>query len=331
MNTFAQANPDAKAPDLPDIHAKWIELKTKRIKQFPQNNLRASSAGHPCDRFHYHAIHDWREKELHDPILQSIFDEGKLHERDLMQTLSDLGFEVVEQQRSFQIEKPLITGSIDGIMRHEGNDYPFDAKSISPHDFDAVTAIEDLLYSKKIYQRNYPAQMQLYLLMTGNELGFLLFKNKVTGEPKQVWCQIDYDYCEKILKRAERVYLALKSETPPTRIEDLDACMKCNFRHVCLPDIQFGPGVIPIDDKELEDLLTRRFSLEGAAKGFKFLDETIKEAVTQGGVGEKICGDYLIRVTEHERTTKEPITWNEKITKYFRTQFLKLKKDGKDG
>jgi len=321
MNTA----PKTITGSLPDIEGAWREFKRKRIKQFPQNNLRASSAGHPCDRYHYHSIHDWRERELHDEVLQSIFDEGNLHEKDVIGQLNAMGFQIVEQQRSFQLEKPLITGSIDGILRWEGQDFPFDVKSISPFDFKKISAIEDLIYSRKVHQRNYPAQLQLYLLMSGNETGCLIFKNKLTGEIKPIWCQIDYDYTEKVLKRAERVYAALSESKPPERINDLDVCGDCPFKHVCLPDLKLGEGVLAIDDMELQALLERRDALAAAAKEFKAVDDEVKEAVTIGGAGEKICGPFLVRVSEHERKNKVADTWHEEITKYLRTQITKMK------
>ena len=146
--------------DLPNIEQAWLEHKRNRIKQFPMNNLRASSVGHPCDRYHYYSIKMWRDKPLHDETLQSIFDEGNLHEHAVIRELSDMGFEVVEQQRSLQIDSPLITGHIDGILRYKNRDFPFDVKSISPWEFQRISAAEDMLFSHKIYQRNYPAQLQ---------------------------------------------------------------------------------------------------------------------------------------------------------------------------
>jgi len=309
---------------LPDIEAKWKEYKAKRVKQYPQNNLRASSIGNPCERYHYHSIHDWREKVLHDELLQSIFDEGNLHEKDVMRQLNEMGFEIVEQQRAFQLDKPLVTGHIDGILRWHGQDYPFDVKTISPYEFDRIDAIEDLILSKKLYQRNYPAQLQIYMLMTNCEYGFLLFKNKLTGAIKTIWAQIDFDYCDQLLKRAERVYTALQACTPPDRCNSFDVCKDCPYAHLCLPDIKMGEGVIPIDDMELQALLERREQLEAAAKEFKAIDSDIKGAVTVGGVGEKICGPFLVRVTEHERKNKVADTWHEEISTYFKTQILKL-------
>ena len=319
-----QPQPKPLSGALPDIEGAWRVYKQKKITLYPQNALRASSIGDPCERMHYHSIHDWKERELPNYVQQSIFDEGSLHEKDIMRQLAEIGFVVIEQQRSFQMEKPLITGHIDGILLWEGQRIPFDAKSISPHDYVKINSAEDMLHSPKHWHRKYPGQLQIYLLMAEEETGCFILKNKVTGEMKPIWMQVDYDYCEKLLQRAERVYKALKAEVPPERCNDLDVCLKCSFKHICLPDLKMGPGVQAIDDAELAGLLDRRETLAPMAKEFEKIDEQVKEAAKAAGAGEKVCGEYLLRVKEYERTTKVALTWDEKKESYLRTQILKL-------
>ena len=310
--------------NLPEIEKVWKEYKSKRIKQFPQNNLRASSVGNTCKRYHYMSIKNWREKPIHDYMLQSIFDEGNYHETLVIQELQNMGFEIMHQQRPIQIDKPLITGHIDGILRHNEIDYPFDVKTMSPWAFDSVNSAEDLMFSKKVYQRQYPAQLQLYLLMSGNEHGCFIMKNKVTGELKAIWMQIDYDYLEPILKRAEAVYEDLKNETPSDRCNDFDLCNNCDFRHICLPDIKNDPNVFVMDDMELAGMLDRREELKENRDEFEKIDKIIKGQAVIGGFGDKLCGDYMLKVQEFIRKTKVPIDFTIKETPYFRTKIIKL-------
>lgn len=310
--------------DLPDIEGAWLAYEARKIKQNPQNNLRGSDIGFPCDRYHYHAIRDWKERTLHDPETQGVFDEGHLHEKDVTMKLMEMGFEIVEQQRSFQLDKPLITGHIDGKLRWNGRTFPYDVKSIQPFDFAKIASAEDLLYSKKVHLRKYPAQLQIYLLMSGEEIGCFILKNKITGRLRPIWMAIDYDFCEQLLKRGERAYKAIETGSPPDRTTDFDVCMKCPFRHICLPDLKAGPGITPIDDAELSGMLERREQLSPLAKEFEELDEEIKEQAKAGGVGEKVCGDFLLRVKEQKKKTKVPLTWEEKETSYLVTKILKL-------
>ena len=310
--------------DLPDIAGAWRAYKEKRIKQSPQNNLRASSIGHTCERYHYHSIHDWKERPLHDAILQSIFDEGNLHETDTIRQLTEMGFGVVESQRAFQMDKPLVTGSIDGILLWEGRRFPFDVKSVKDTIFQELESAEDMMFSKKHWHRQYPAQLQMYLLLTNQEVGCFILKNKTTGEIKPIWMQIDYDYTEQLLKRAERVYSALKAEEPGPRVNDFDICTECPFKALCLPDLRAGPGVIVIEDAEIASLLDRRAEIEDTAKEFKEIDETVKEQAKARGKGDLVCGSWMIRVTEYNRKEKVALTWEEKISTFLKTQIVKI-------
>lgn len=310
---------------LPDIHQIWREYKKSKIAAYPQNTLRASTLGNPCDRFHFYSIKNWKERALHDEILQSIFDEGNLHEEDVIRQLKAAGLEIVEQQRSFQHDRPLITGHIDGIIRWNGKSYPFDVKSISPFDYQKINCAEDLIFSKKIHQAQYPAQLQLYMLMMGADQGCFILKNKLTGEIKPIWMQIDYDYCESLLKRAERVYAAIQADSAPERIDDSSKCTKCTFAHICLPDVQFEKSTMLMDDAELAGMLERRASLESAADEFEELDKSIKEVVKSTGDGERICGDFLLKIQSYNQKRKIPLTWEESESTVSKVQILKLK------
>lgn len=319
-----EPQPELLAGDLPDIAGAWLTFKEKRIKQHPQNNLRASSIGHPCDRFHYYSIHDWKEKPLHDARLQSIFDEGYLHEQDTIRQLGEMGFKIIEFQRAFQMDKPLITGSIDGILVWENRRIPFDVKSMKDTLFNEIESAEDLMFSKKHWHRQYPAQLQMYLLLTGEEIGCFILKNKSTGEIKPIWMHLDYEYAEQLLKRAERVYQALAKEEPGQRINDFDVCTDCPFKAICLPDIKAGPGVQLIEDMEFSGLLDRRAQLEPQAREFKEVDDEVKEQAKARGIGDLVCGDWMLRVTEHKRKEKVAITWEDKESSFMKVKFVKL-------
>lgn len=309
---------------LPDIEAAWKEHKRKKIKQAPQNTLRASTLGFPCDRHHYHSLKDWDKKQLHDEVLQSIFDEGSLHEKAVIKELMDIGFEIIEFQRALQHDKPLITGHIDGIIRWNGRDLPFDVKSIS-YGFDDIQSAEDLLYSKKLWQRSYPAQLQLYLYMAArDEVGCFILKDKMTGRIKPVWMQIDYDYLESLLKRAERVYAAVEKGEPPAKINNYEICDECDFKNICLPDIRLDEGMILLEDKALKDCLDKWWELKDAAKEWNAVDKKIKDACKASGqTGEMIVGDYLIKVSSYTTEKKIPLTWEIEKSIVFKTQILK--------
>jgi CRISPR/Cas system-associated exonuclease Cas4 (RecB family) len=308
--------------DLPDIVEAWRTLKSKKIKQHPQNCLRASSIGNGCDRYHYYSIKNWRDRVMHGPETQAIFDEGFLHEEATIKDLKEMGFEIVEQQRACQLDKPLITGHIDGIMLWENQRFPFDVKSIADYDFHKINSAEDLLYSKKAHQRSYPAQLQIYLLQHEEETGCFILKNKQTGAIKAIWMQMDYDFIETILKRAERVYAAIEKEAIPNRTDDESWCRYCAFKQLCLPPSSFGDGVKPIDDLELAGLLERREQLAPLSKEFNEVDKTIKSFFDKEG--EYLCADYLIKSQKINVKRKIATEWDEIETSYIKNKIIKL-------
>lgn len=312
---------EALPDELPPIEEKWRDYMRSQIKQFPQNNLRASSIGHVCDRYHYYSIKNWRDREIHDENLQSIFDEGKKHEVLVIQQLQNIGFEIIETQSAFQHDDPLITGHIDGILEWQGKKYPFDVKTTQSWTFNSLNSAEDFLYSDKIYHKNYVAQLQMYLLMTSNPIGCLIMKDKGTGAIKPVWMQIDYAFCENLLKRAERVYKNITAKEPGKRTENLDHCIKCDFKHLCLPEIKLSEGVKIIDDMELEGMIDRREQLSETKSEFDKLDKQIKKLVKPLGEGENICGKYLVRNKEYRRKRLVP---SEEEYTMLTTKFLKI-------
>lgn len=313
----------------PPIEEGWKEVKQASIKKFPQHFIRASSAGHPCHRYHWHSIKDWEKVPKHDVILQSIFDEGHLHETHTIRLLSEIGevkgFEVVEQQRSYVFPKPKITGRIDGKILWKKKGIPFDVKTINPWDFQKLSSAEDFLYSKKVHQRNYIAQIQLYMLMSNSEYGMLILKDKQTGQIKVIMMQMDYAFCESILKRAEKVYQDLEKGEPGARTKDQTLCIKCPYAFICLPDLTSGKGIELLKDPDFESKLSRREELSKASKEYSEIDKEVKETFKEIGVGEYVVGKFLGTVTEINVKRRKVLTYEEETKKEVRIKILRVK------
>jgi CRISPR/Cas system-associated exonuclease Cas4 (RecB family) len=255
-----------------------------------------------------------------------------LHEKDVEKKLREIGYEVEGLQKEFRLEKPLVTAHIDGMLRRDGGEWaPYDAKSVNPWDFDGLDSAEDFIHSKKVHQRNYPAQILLYMLATGCEHGCLILKNKQTGQIKDVW----FDFNEHVgildeaLKRAERAYKAKDNKSPPNRTDDRSLCAKCDFKDICLPDLLANGGVEFINSDDLQQKLEKRETLKTAADEFNDLDEEIKKTLKETGTGEKAIGDFLITIKERVTTRKKPITFTEETTSYLTVNIGKI--GGKDG
>ena len=170
--------------------------------------------------------------------------------------------------------------------------------------------------------------MYLYLIMSGEEEGIFIFKNKDTGQLKQININLDYAEAEQIVKKLERVNANIRFNKTPERIIDRSTCQYCDFRHICLPD-EAQSGISFSDDAELLNLLEARESLKANAKDYDEVDEKIKNFMKAKGAGEYlISGKYQIKVKSIDTTDydvpkdiKEPY---KIIRKSIRTEIVKL-------
>lgn len=274
------------------INERLFKAKADKIKVYPCNNLRASNLGHPCERYLYLLIKHWDEQKPHDVGLQCIFDLGNTLEEHTIKNIKEAGFEVITPTvRSWKIEKPLITGREDIRIKDENGELlPVEIKGISPFEFDKLNTVEDFIKSKRPYIRGYPAQLQTYMLYFGKEKGFFALTNKLTGETKFIDMPFDYEYAENLLQKAERIYAALDSDTPPEACEDISVCESCSLAHIC-GECRRVPADIDLDE-ELDTLIDRKNELAAAKKEYEQIDKEIKARV--GERDNVITGQYLI-------------------------------------
>lgn len=274
------------------INERLFKAKADKIKVYPCNNLRASSIGHPCERYLYLLLRHWDEQKPHDVGLQNIFDLGNTLEEHTIKNIKEAGFEVITPTvRSWKIEKPLITGREDIRIKDENGELlPVEIKGISPFEFDKLNTVEDFMKSKRSYIRGYPAQLQTYMLYFGKEKGFFALTNKLTGETKFIEMPFDYEYAESLLQKAERIYKALETEQPPEACDDISVCESCSLAHVC-GECRRIPTDIDLDE-ELDALIDRKNELAAAKKEYEQIDKEIKARV--GERDKVITGQYLI-------------------------------------
>lgn len=277
------------------INEKLFLAKAEKIKVYPCNNLRASNLGHPCERYLYLLIKHWEEQKPHDVGLQNIFDLGITLEEHTIANIKEAGYEVVTptvRSWKIQVKGGIITGREDIRIKDENGELlPVEIKGISPFEFDNLNTVEDFLKSKKPYIRAYPAQLFAYLYKYAKEHGFFALTNKLTGQTKFIDVPLDYEYGESLLQKAERIYAALASDTPPEACEDISMCEGCALQHIC-GECRRVPTDIDLDD-ELDALIARKAELADAQKEYYAVDKQIKERI---GEREKvITGQYLIQ------------------------------------
>jgi len=296
----------------PDIIAKVDELKLSKIRKQPCASNRASAIGDYCERKLYYMRVDW-DKAQDTPLeLQYIFEEGHDQEIAIIRDIQASGIKVIRQQESFVWRDHQITGSIDGMIVVDDGVIPFDAKSMSPFVWDKISDIDSL--KKFSWTKKYVAQIIIYMLMSNQSRGILIFKNKSTGRMKQLNFVLDdfLDLAEEQIQKADRINNAVLTETVPPTIDDVDECKRCQFRLHCLPD-QNLDALDFVDNDELDAMLTRKNELVAAYKEYDDLCDQIKDVVKGKSM---ICGNWHITgkwIDKKESHVKASQYWKSTI------------------
>lgn len=295
-----------------EVNAKLFKAKQNKITIYPCTHLRASNLGHPCERYLYLLIKHWQEQKPIDVSLQNIFDLGNTLEEHTIKNIKEAGYEVITPTcRSWQIDDPLITGREDIRIKDENGELlPVEIKGISPFEWDKLKTIDDFKNSKKAYIKGYPAQLQIYMFYFAKEKGFFALTNKLTGETRFVEMPFDWDYADELLKKAERIYKCLKTDTLPESCSDISYCENCQLAHICGTRRNSTDILI---DEELDSLINRKQELQPLKSEYEKIDKQIKSKV---GQREKvITGQYLIQrkdITRESYTV--PLATYSKLT-----------------
>lgn len=272
---------------------KVIERKQAKIRKRPCHSNRASSIGHVCERKLVFDRTRWQDATLYDVGLQFIFDEGNLQERQVLRDLADADVTVIDQQRDYEWKPYQLTAHLDGKVLDEAQrPCPLEIKSMSPFIFKQISTAEDILCSKKPYIRAYAAQMQVYLLLSNSHRGVFLFKDKSSGQLKEIWMELDMEFAESLIQKCERINQHVEAGTTPDPIPwDEDVCGRCPYAHICLPEAK-REAMDLTNDPELEQQLIRRAALAPLRKEYQDLDEEVKDKLKERP--KVLCGDFLI-------------------------------------
>ena len=290
---------------LPDVIGDIHKAIASEIRSYPVRSNWCSKLGHPCERHAVHNRTDWDKKQKHSVTTEMIFQGGKMIEKHIARTyLIKAGYDVVEEDRPVDTERSgtlrrlQISGNLDFVIRKSGTrkEFPVEVKSINQWDFENINSIEDMTLSKKVWHRGYPAQLMLYMFGKDFETGMFLMINKATFEPKAIWTQLDYDYVEKLLKKAESTNKHMAAGTLPERIEyDDSICGRCEFAHVCLPDYMRSEAKV-MTDPEMEDKLEELEALNVKVKPINDRVEELKDWRKKqfDGISKAIVGKFMV-------------------------------------
>jgi len=278
---------------LPDVVGAIATAKEAKRKVFPCHTNRASQIGAECVReLVYHRTR-WKDRKLPDLGLQFVFDGGQVTEAYAEQMLREAGYQVLEQQRAFQINEKgeNITGHLDMKIGYNGKAFPCEVKGLSGWTWSDINTIEDMFTHRYHYVRRYPAQLLIYMYGTNSEIGCFLLVSKQNWQPKVIWVKLSdhLDYVESLLQKAVIINQHVKEDTLPDFTENQELCKHCDFEHICCPPYEYEGKVVV--DAELEELLDRRATLLETKKEYDHLDKELKTFIKGK---EMVVGRWVI-------------------------------------
>lgn len=276
------------------LRERFEKLMKSRIKGSPVHALRASSIGHECERYLFYEQTQHEKRVMHGVGLQALFDLGNQMEAYTVRLLEDMDFVIEERNRSFHDRQHQITGHLDGRLRLKswpaGFTIPIEIKGLNPYTADTIETIDHIRHAKSAWVRRYYSQLQMYQWLGDDQWGLFVLLNKSTGWPEFIPCQIDRPFIAKLLEKADLVRDAVLSGKPPERRRTQE-CSRCPYVHVCLPDIDFGPGLQTLDVPELVEAIRLREENREAHKSFESADRIIKKLLPKEP-GDLLIGPY---------------------------------------
>ncbi|MFH1690883.1 MAG: hypothetical protein ABIE42_11730 [Candidatus Eisenbacteria bacterium] len=293
-----------------DVAAKFMarDLEAIQREKWSSRSMsnRASGLDDPCERrLYYHRTDGDKAAPVSDD-LQSIFLEGRLHERDVVKRLDNADLRLLREQSTEHWDAFRISGHIEGEIEHKGFVILGEIKSIHGALYDRVDSVSDLRDASGFLRKWY-GQVQIYMLLRSREAGVIFIKSKQTGRVKALPVALDLEYAEGLLKKAERINAAFDKGEPPAFSETLDECRRCGYwGRVCNPPTESGEGATVILDPHLIEAARVWMETRHEASRFRDADNTLKKALV--GKTLAVVGDVVAVSTTTERKgyTVEP-------------------------
>ncbi len=277
---------------------KWLQSKIFRSRW---KSLRSSGIGDVCNRriFYYMTCGELANEI--DTDLIAIFEEGKEQEPAVRRYLSELGYEIKKAGYTENWDKFGISGQLDGTLDIDGKRFIVEIKTVSEYAWESIQTVKDMTDG---YYLKWYAQLQTYLLMFNYDKGLFILKRKQSKQIRIIEVDLDYEYAEGLLKKAELIKQAITTNTPPEFLGVVRECKKCPFFSVvCNPPFDFGETIMNLDDTELETKLITRETLIQPKKEYDALDKEIKAIKDHfPNMQEAFCGEFHIIVKEKKVT-----------------------------
>ena len=331
-----------------DIQSGLHNVLESKKKQFPSHVNRISALDDPCLRRLYYSRVAWDKATPTDDKLQGIFESGNLLEPVIERIVLEVGmasfprWRIVGKQlptNDALLKKYQISGTIDGLLQVEiDTDYGMrdwntvgvvDIKTCSGNIYPTINCYDDL--ARYPWTKKYRGQLQLYALAHNVDKCFILFVNKQSlYEMKFIEFDLDMDYCESLLRKADIVNGAIENLDPPDGVDDNKICSACKFLSHCAPDLTIGKDLKISTDVELERQLERMQDLEPGAKEYAVLKKLVDNQLTKGQ--NIACGRFMITWKEGIRRYKaQPAKEAYEIETWTKDIFVELNKEKQNG
>ncbi len=271
-----------------------------------------------------------------------MFETGNTLEPVIERILAEIGRAAEPAWRIVQQQSPVvddflsryqITGHIDGILqqpderfknRVEWVNYAVpDIKTCNPYIWEQLNTYDDL--ARYPWTRKWRGQLMIYALGNNLDKCMLILVNKTNlYQIKPIEFDLDYEYTENLLRRAEQVNAFVKAGTNlPAQHVDMTECSRCQFAHICNPPLESTGNLELRDDKELEDLLEERNTLTGSATRYKQIEKQLEQRLVKGQ--KIICGDFVVLWTRSDRKmSAQP----ERVSEVYKKKILYTKSEG---
>lgn len=290
------------------LQAIVTEYVASQARHYQAASNNASVIGHPCARYLYYRRHPeyYAKRALDTPESMIRMMDGGIAERGIIELLiaaSGGKFELVESQVEVNYPDFQVRGRIDAKIKSGDDVRILEIKLVQPYVWDHVRTSEDFLNLKSWWYHNYYHQMNFYCLAGNLERGIFALKNRLTSAVKFVDHTLDFERADEIVRKLKIVNDALKNDSPPEYLNDVDVCEQCAYFQACAPPMDYTDKGMVLDlDDEVKELLEEYRALYPASNRFKEVDEILKTKLQ--GV-QAIWKDFVIKGRWQKRTNYE--------------------------
>lgn len=263
-------------------HFNDLAMSGNQRLKVPLKSIRASMIG-KCARMIYYSMVEPREGTgWHNAEKEMVFKDGKEHEKIIIRELSEIGFDIINQQRPVSNHPELLKRNITGhiefqFQEPDGSLTPCEIKSMSTYGESSINEPADL--DNYWYYKGYLDQVQMYLVGLDSSQMPYVIKNKNTSIPNIFDVYRDEDRIKYNFEKADMINICVRQKEPPPRQKWCEECAGCNFLQHCLPDIKGDGKMISIEEPEASiiEIIERKESLAAAHKEHEKCSKLLKQ------------------------------------------------------